>query len=79
MTIIDSEPGKQTKQHRRKAESRGVNYFENEDGCRAILDERGEWGLPKVCGDPRADDYTGTTTSYCLEHLEQYTHRQPRR
>ena len=78
MTIIDSEPEKQIKQRRYKAESRGVNYFENENGCKAILDERGEWGLPKVCGDPRVEDHNGTT-SYCWAHLSQYTHRPTRR
>jgi len=48
--------------------NRGVEYFKNEIGCRAILDQRsGKWNLPMVCGMPRGPD-----SPYCTAHSLTY-------
>lgn len=58
----------------------GVEYLDRrENGCRAILDKRGHWGLPMVCGKTQAQDAYGVNTSYCAKHLELYTNRPQRR
>jgi hypothetical protein len=55
----------------------GVEYLDRrEDGCRALLDRRGHWGLPMVCGRTQAKDAYGTNTSYCAHHLKLYTNQQ---
>ena len=82
MSIVDSvsEPTKPKIRKPKKPAPVGVEYFDNtDDGCRAILNQRGAWGLPKVCGELRANDHSGGRSSYCPDHLQQYTHSYPRR
>jgi hypothetical protein len=58
----------------------GVDYLaRRENGCRAILDRRGHWGLPMVCGVTQAKDAGGNNTSYCAKHLKLYTNPPQRR
>ena len=46
----------------------GVDYFKNDNGCRALLDHRsGRWNLPMVCGEPREPE-----GSYCAVHARLY-------
>jgi len=55
----------------------GVEYLDRrENGCRALLDKRGRWGLPMCCGVTQAKDAFGTNTSYCAKHLKLYTNQQ---
>jgi hypothetical protein len=49
----------------------GVQYFENE-GCKAILDIRGDWDLPLCCGQPRGIDSLGRDSSYCPTHHARF-------
>ncbi len=53
------------------SEVRGVDYFEN-DGCKALLDRRGDSGLPLACGEPLA--FEGSV--YCCTHAERFHHPQ---
>ena len=46
----------------------GVEYLLN-DGCKAILDKRGEWDLPLCCGQPRDVDALGRPRPYCPRHV----------
>jgi hypothetical protein len=51
----------------------GVDYMENENGCRAILDKRGgPFNLHMVCGLPRTLDAQGSASSYCETHHVLY-------
>lgn len=53
---------------------RGVDYFDNVNGCAATLEKRGRLGLPMVCGEPVTDDYVGNRSSYCLTHFRLFHH-----
>jgi hypothetical protein len=59
-------------------EPEGVNYMDLQpDGCKAILDKRGELDLPMVCGRLRGYDDKGARSSYCRMHYERYNNPQP--
>jgi hypothetical protein len=58
----------------------GVDYMDNENGCRATLDKRsGKHMLPMVCGLPRCNDYGGSPSSYCQTHFDLYNNAPPAR
>lgn len=58
----------------------GVNYLDlKPDGCKAILDKRGDLGLSMVCGRLRCYDDQGNRSSYCRPHYERYNNSIPRR
>ena len=61
-------PRKRTTAEKLASGSGGVQYFDNSTGCKALLDQRGDWGLPMVCGEPLADD----NRTYCLTHLRVF-------
>jgi hypothetical protein len=55
----------------------GVNYLENEWGCRSLLDKIGTDGLRMCCGKTRGPDYTGSQSSYCPDHFRLYHNNPP--
>ena len=51
----------------------GVNYLDlRKDGCKALLDTRGDDKLPRCCGLPRGLDYNGKLSEYCQTHFRLY-------
>jgi len=51
----------------------GVDYLENgPDGCKALLEKRGSYGLPMCCGKQRVYDFDGSRSSYCSLHHRLY-------
>ena len=54
----------------------GVDYFENE-GCKAVLDTRGDWDLPRCCGEPRGYDSLGRDSPYCPTHHARFNIHVP--
>lgn len=56
---------KKVSQPKNNPSSNGVEYFDARDGCKATLDQRGNWGLPLVCGEPLAD----SSRTYCPTHF----------
>jgi hypothetical protein len=51
----------------------GVEYIDNsEDGCKAVLETRGESGLRKCCGRLRALTDKGNLSPYCDHHTTTY-------
>jgi hypothetical protein len=57
---------------RRFADQSPVDYLENNYGCKALMEERGVWDLPKCCGKIRACDPEGRRSSYCQEHYKLF-------
>ena len=56
------------------ARNPGVEYLALDNyRCKAILDSRGEYGLPKCCGLLQGLDYSGGPTVYCQTHFRLYT------
>jgi hypothetical protein len=54
-------------------ETEGVDYLEaGYDACKAILESRGAYNLPKVCGKLRCEDARGNPSPYCLEHHRRF-------
>lgn len=52
----------------------GVDYIDNtEDGCKAVLETRGESGLRKCCGRLRALTDKGNLSPYCDHHTTTYS------
>jgi hypothetical protein len=49
----------------------GVQYFENEHGCKAVLDRKGDYLLPMCCGRKRVND-----GPYCVEHKKAFTNSE---
>jgi hypothetical protein len=47
------------------------------DGCKAVLDKRGEYGLRMCCGRLRALTDKGSLSPYCDIHTEAYRTPQP--
>lgn len=60
---------------KKKQTGPGVQYFDNVSGCRATLDQRGDWGLPLVCGEQLAD----SNASYCPTHFKRFHNAVPTR
>jgi len=52
----------------------GINYMDNDFGCKAILDQRGTDGLPMCCGLPRTERIQGGDSSYCAAHHAAYNY-----
>ena len=51
----------------------GIDYLDlRDDGCKAILDQRGANGLFRVCGKLRGYDASGARTPYCPDHYEKF-------
>jgi len=56
--------------------SNGVEYLDNtEAGCKAVLNKRGYYDLPMVCGKLRCD-VDGSRTPYCDDHYSKYHNPQ---
>ncbi len=47
------------------------------DGCKAVLDKRGQYGLRMCCGKLRALTGTGNLSPYCDQHTEAYRSPPP--
>ena len=49
------------------------------DGCKAVLDKRGQYGLRMCCGKLRALTEKGSLSPYCDDHTKAYSTPQPPR
>ena len=52
----------------------GVEYLDlSGEGCKAVLEDRGQFGLRKCCGRLRALTGKGSLSPYCDHHTEAYS------